>query len=98
MTEAKGLNEQLRSVPKDARLVTQEGVSTSFIPIGEICHRAANLLESYPSDDDVHEAFNHAEFVKYLSWERQTEEWCKAFAHYLIQKLIHKSGEEIEST
>jgi len=45
------------------------------------------------TEDEIHEAFNYVEFVKHISWDRQTEDWCKNFAAYIETRLKEKNHE-----
>jgi hypothetical protein len=44
------------------------------------------------TDDDVHDAFNYVEMVKFLDFDRDRPEWCEAFASACEATLRHKNG------
>ena len=46
------------------------------------------------TDDDVHDAFNYVEMVKFLDFDRDRPEWCKAFARACEATLRHRNGEK----
>lgn len=48
------------------------------------------------TDNDVHDAFNYVEFVKGLDFDRDREEWCKAFAASCEAKLRKKNNGNAE--
>ena len=42
-------------------------------------------------DDEVHQAFCHAEYETPYSWDEDPESWCKAFYNYVEAKLREKN-------
>ena len=43
-------------------------------------------------DDEVHQAFCHAEYETPYRWNENPEGWCKAFYKYVEAKLKEKNG------
>ena len=46
------------------------------------------------TDDDIHDAFNYVEMVKWLDFDRDRPEWCEAFARACEATLRHRNGEK----
>jgi hypothetical protein len=43
------------------------------------------------SNEEIHEAFCHAEYQTDSNWQDDPERWCKAFARYLESILRDKN-------
>jgi len=43
------------------------------------------------TEDEIHQAFCHAEYETPYNWKTTPEAWCKAFAAYIEAKLKEKN-------
>ena len=63
----------------------------TVLPVGMALYRAPTEWVGL-DDDEVHQAFCHAEYETPYRWDEDPEAWCKAFYNYIEAKLKEKNG------
>lgn len=83
------LYEQLASVPKESRLVIDEGPhSTRFIPVGRMCHEAAAaLLEADAKGGEAVAWRSWSDFLGYGYWDTKEEAAMHSVSDYEPEPL-----------
>lgn len=58
----------------------------------ETTHKRSSLEWIGLDDEEIHQAFCHAEYETNHDWNDDPESWCKAFYRYVDARLKEKNG------
>lgn len=87
------LVELLESVPLDARHIEEEEFSTTYHPVGELCHQAAHALRNSClvdlTDDEINELWKESHEDRIAMRQGFTTQH-HYFAHLILRKASEK--------
>ncbi|NBW18708.1 MAG: hypothetical protein EBR82_63120 [Caulobacteraceae bacterium] len=95
------LHQAYKAILDTERRLTREGIDSKWLDslhdalccVNEEISRPMPMAPEWQTltEDEIHQAFCHAEYETPHNWKTSPEAWCKAFAAYIEAKLKEKN-------
>ena len=95
------LHHAYKSIIDTERRLTREGIDSKWLTSlhDALCCISEEISKPMPvapqwqtlTEDEIHQAFCHAEYETPHNWKTSPEAWCKAFARYVETRLKEKN-------